>query len=188
MEFADPAWARRVSARGLAVVNRTGAGWVGAVQAVCISCACAAPADDYQRGLKAYREGDVASALHLLRTPAGAGHAAAQSLLAFILDRADFAVEALPLYRAAAAQGDADAHAGLANLYLLGRGIAKDEKRAGAHFSKAAELGHAASIEVMALAYRNGSFGLAPDAAQAAAWQARADAQRAAAAAAKPLP
>jgi TPR repeat protein len=104
---------------------------------------------------------------------AGAGHAASQALLGFILDRADFAAEAVPLYRAAAAQDDADAHAGLANLYLLGRGIAKDEKQALAHFSKAAELGNAAAIEVMALAYRNGSFGLAPDAVQAARWQAR---------------
>ena len=187
MEIADSTL-EAVCGGGPAVVSRTSMGWIGALHAVCISCACAAPADDHQRGLKAYREGDVATAIHLLRAPAGAGHAASQSLLAFILDNADFAAEALPLYRAAAAQGDADAHAGLANLYLLGRGISKDEKRALAHFSKAAELGHAASIEVMVLAWRNGSFGLAPDPAQAAAWQARADAQRAAAAAAKPRP
>ena len=148
----------------------------------------AAPTDEHARGLQAYHQGDVATAMHLLRAPANAGHAASQTLLAFILDRADFAAEALPLYRAAAQQGDAEAHAGLANLYLQGRGIAKDEKQALAHFSKAAELGHAASVAVLAQAWREGRMGLKPDAAEAARWQARAKALAAAASAPKSGP
>jgi TPR repeat protein len=186
-----------------------------AVQALWVACASAATDDEYRLGLQAYQRGDVASAMGLLRAPARAGHAGSQTLLAFILERADLADEAARLYTQAAAQGDADAHAALADLYLTGRGVAKDEKRALEHFSKAAQLGHAASIEVLASAhlkgtmglgsdprdnsaavgalrraadqghlvsvealaqaYRRGGFGLEADAAQAAAWQARAD-------------
>lgn len=139
-----------------------------------------APADDHQRGVQAYRRGDVVGAIAALRPPAQAGHAPAQTLLAFILDRADFSDEAARLYQAAAAQDDPEGHAGLANAYLTGRGIAKDEKRAWQHFSKAAELGHAASIEVVATAHAKGQFGLAVDAAKAQEWRQRAAARTAA--------
>lgn len=132
----------------------------------------AAPADDYKRGLLAYQRGDIAAAMATLRGAATAGHAPAQALLAFILDHANFSAEALALYRDAAAQDDADGHAGLANLYLAGRGVAKDEKLALAHFSKAAELGHANSIEALAGAYLNKQLGLDPDGRDAAAAQA----------------
>jgi TPR repeat protein len=126
----------------------------------------AAPADDHARGLAAYNRGDVVAAMSALRAPAKAGHAPSQVFLAFILDRADFVDEALALYRDAAAQDDPAGHAGLANAYLTGRGIAKDEKAALQHFSKAAERGHALSIEVVADAHLKGQFGLAgaPDA------------------------
>lgn len=134
-----------------------------AVQVVWIACAGAATEDEYRLGLQAYQRGDVVSAMSLLRAPARAGHAGSQTLLAFILERADFAEEAARLYAQGAAQGDAEAHAGLANLYLTGRGIAKDEKLALVHFSKAAELGHAAAIEVMASAHLKGQWGLATE-------------------------
>jgi TPR repeat protein len=91
-----------------------------------------------------------------LRAGAKAGHPPSMSMLAFILDRADFVDEAMVLYRDAAAHDDADGHAGLANLYLAGRGVAKDENAAFRHFSKAADLGHALAIEVVASAYLNG--------------------------------
>ncbi len=133
---------------------------VCAAQALWVACACAATDDEYRLGLQAYRRGDVASAMGLLRAPARAGHAGSQTLLAFILERADLADEAARLYAQAAAQGDADAHAALAGLYLTGRGIAKDEKLALAHFSKAAQLGHAASIDVLADAHLKGTMGL----------------------------
>ncbi|MFZ2650165.1 MAG: hypothetical protein WA210_08665, partial [Burkholderiaceae bacterium] len=98
--------------------------------------------------------------MRILRAPADAGHAAAQTLLAFILEQADFPDDAAGLYREAASRGDADAHAGLANLYLTGRGLAKDEKQALLHFSKAAELGHAMAIQVLAEAHLKGLMGL----------------------------
>lgn len=125
------------------------------------AAASAAPADDFKRGELAYAQGDVVGAMAALRPAAKAGHAPSQVLLAFILDRADFPEEAFGLYRDAAAQDDAEGHAGLAAAYLSGRGVAKDEKRALQHFSKAADLGHAKSIQLLAEAYGRGSLGLA---------------------------
>lgn len=132
----------------------------GLAQWLCAAAACAAPADDHARGLLAYQRGDVVGAMSALRPAAQAGHAPAQVLLAFILDRADFPDEAVGLYRQAAEHGDAEGHAGFANLLLTGRGIAKDEKQALEHFSKAADLGHALAIQVVADAHLKGQMGL----------------------------
>jgi TPR repeat protein len=120
----------------------------------------AAPADDFQRGQLAFHRGDVVGAMSALRPAAQAGHGPSQALLAFILDRADFPDDALALYRDAAAQGEVEGHAGLANAYLTGRGVAKDEKQAAVHFSKAADGGHARAIEAMADAWLKGQWGL----------------------------
>lgn len=130
------------------------AGVLGLAQAL------AAPADDYQRGLKAYQRGDVVTAMTALRPAANAGHAAAQALLGSIMDRSDFTADALKLWQQSAAQGDADALASLGNYYLVGRAVAKDEKLAQQHFSKAAAAGHAASIELVATAWVKGQMGL----------------------------
>lgn len=122
--------------------------------------AWAAPEDDHRRGLAAFHRGDVATAMAVLRAPARAGHAPSQSLLAFMLDRGDFVEEAAALYRQAAAQDEPEALYALANFHLTGRGVAKDEKQALALFSKAAELGHAASAQVIADARARGLMGL----------------------------
>ena len=165
------------------------AGVVTGLLAWCLGT-LAAPADDHQRGLQAYQRGDVVAAMAALRGAAKAGHAPSQALLGFILEGADFREEASQLYRDAAAQGDPDGHAGLAGLLTSGRGVAKDEKLALSHFSEAAELGHAASVEVMVRVFQNGLYGATADPAQAAAWRARAAALRrqAAAQAAKAPP
>lgn len=123
--------------------------------------ALATPEDDHLKGVQAYARGDVVGAMSALRAPAKAGHAPSQTFLAFILDRADYVEEAFALYRDAAAKDSPDGHAGLANAYLTGRGIAKDEKLALQHFSKAAELGHPLAIEAIANAHMKGQFGLA---------------------------
>jgi TPR repeat protein len=123
--------------------------------------AAAGPDDEFKRAELAYARGDVVAAMAALRAPARAGHAPSQTFLAFILDRADFVDEAFALYRDAAAQGHAEGHAGLALAYQTGRGVAKDEKQALAHFSKAADAGHAPSIEQLAQAHLRGDLGLA---------------------------
>jgi len=134
----------------------------------CHGFAQAAPADDHQRGLQAYQRGDVVGAMSALRAGAKAGHAPSQALLGFILDRADFSEEAAALYRSAADQGDAEGHAGLAHLHTTGRGVAKDEKLALQHFSKAADLGHVASMLALAEAYQKNQWGLDADGRDAA--------------------
>jgi TPR repeat protein len=135
-----------------------------------LPCA-AAPEDDFRRGQLSYNRGDVVGAMSALRPAADAGHAPSMALLAFILDRAGFDADALRWYRAASERGDAEGHAGLANFYLTGRAVAKDEKAAFGHFSKAADLGHALSIEVVAGAHLGGALGpaAAADGAQALA-------------------
>jgi TPR repeat protein len=145
--------------------------------AVALWPAAAAPVDDYQRGLQAYQRGDIVGAMGALRPAAQAGLADAQQLLAFILDRADFVDEAIRLYQSAAAQDHPQAIAALGNLAASGRGLAKDENAALRHFSKAAALGHASSIEIVADAYLNGRLGLGG---QRDTPQARAAVQRAA--------
>lgn len=137
--------------------------WLGVFFAalVAAAAACASPAHEHQRAVAAYGRGDVVAAMRTLRPLAQAGHGPSQRMLAFILDRSDAPEEAARLYRDAADQGDAEATAALGELLMVGRGIAKDEKLALAQFSKAAELGHRQSIEVMADAQLRGSLGTA---------------------------
>lgn len=136
-------------------------GWLGA--AFCLSLAClavpaaAAPEDDYRRGLSSYQGGDVVGAMNGLRAAADAGHAKAQGLLAFILDRSGSPDEAERYYKLAADQGDGDAEVGLAQIYL-GRG--GRDKDALALLTRAADHGHAVAIESVADAYLKQSLGL----------------------------
>lgn len=138
---------------------KRGGSWLCAALLLVAAAAWAGPQEDHQRGLLAYQRGDMAGAMQALRAPAQAGHVASLSLLGFILERADFSAEAARLWQQAAARGDADAHAGLANLYLTGRGLAKDEKAALRHFSEAAAQGHAAAAEALANAWLRGQLG-----------------------------
>lgn len=112
------------------------------------AAAFAAPEDDYASARKAYARGDVSGAMRTLKPNVAAGHGPSMALMAFMLERSDFVDEALALYRRAAELDVADAHVGLGNLYLAGRGVAKDENAALVHFSKAARLGdaHAAAL------------------------------------------
>lgn len=157
--------------RWLSVLTRVALALLLAAQ---IPDASAAPDDDHRRGLGAYHRGDVVAAMRALRPAAEAGHAPAQALLGFILEKSGDYEQAARLYARAAAQDDVEGHASLGHLLLAGQGIAKDEKRALVHFSKAAERGHAPSIMLLAEAYRRGSHGLSPAAPEATLWQQRA--------------
>lgn len=137
-------------------------GGAGGVLLLLATLAWGAPADEHQRGLGAYHRGDVVTAIAALRPAARAGHAPSQALLAFLLERADVVDEAAALYAAAAAQDDAEGLVGLAQLRLEGRGVAKDEKQALLHFSKAAALGHAGATEQVALAWLDSRWGADP--------------------------
>jgi TPR repeat protein len=124
------------------------------------SLAMAAPDDDYREGERAYRQGDVSRAITMLRKAADAGLAKAQSLLAEILDQAEFNDEALAYYRKAAEQGDVDGEVGLAGMYASGDGVKRDPQQALHWFTRAAEHGHVQAIKVVAGAYIFGELGL----------------------------
>ncbi|MBL8343237.1 MAG: sel1 repeat family protein [Rubrivivax sp.] len=177
--LALPAWLPRPGALLCAAHGLARAGL-----ALCVACSGAIaqpdPAESHRLGLAAFHRGDVVAAMRSLRPAAAAGHAPAQALLAFILEKSGDLEEAVGLYARAADQDDVDGHVGLAQLLLVGTGVAKDEKRALQHFSKAADRGHAGSVVWLAEAYRRGRHGLAPDAPEASLWQQRAAALKAA--------
>lgn len=122
----------------------------------------AAPADEHQLAVAAYNRGDLFAAMKALQSPAKAGYAPSQLLLGFILDSADLVEESVSLYRRAAEQDHPEGHARMANAYLVGRGVAKDEKAAWAHFSKAADGGHGLSIDLLSEAYLRDAPALQP--------------------------
>lgn len=130
----------------------------------------AGPADDYEKGYAAYRRDDLMSAMQHLRTAADQGHAPAQALLGYILDRAEENEAAFELYEKAALQGNADGMYGLGTLYLNGEGVEQSDEQTIAWFTRAAEAGHEVAIMALATAYLEGGLGLAPDRQKAIEW------------------
>lgn len=122
--------------------------------------AWASPEDDYRAGSKAFYGGDFVQAMALLRKPADAGHAPSQSLLGYILDKAELNDEAVVYYRKAAEQNDADGQFGLGSMYAAGEGVKRDLAEARKWITRAAEKGHAGAINVLAQAYINGALGI----------------------------
>jgi TPR repeat protein len=173
---------------------------------------------DFARAERLIREGDVATAMPLLRRLADAGYAPAQARLGDLLDKSEDNAAAVDYYRKAAAQGDADGAYGLASMYAAGEGVPADAGESLRWLRVAAEASHPQAVNMLAQAYlvgeptlkaqadyaaqavrwleraagngfipamdglarayRGGEFGLTPDAAQAQAWQSKADAAR----------
>lgn len=127
---------------------------------VLFSCSLfAAAEDDYQAGLKSYRNGDIVGAMAPLRQASLDGHAKAQALLAEILDRTDFDDDAIALYRKSAAQGDLDGMFGLGVMTVSGEGTKKDLPGGRAWILKAAESGHVQAVNAIAQGYLKGELG-----------------------------
>jgi len=115
--------------------------------------------EDYQAGVKSFRDGDVVGAMAPLRAASLAGHAKAQALLAEILDRTEFDEEAVALYRKSAAQGDPDGMFGLGVMIAAGEGTKKDLLLGREWILKAAENGLVMAVNVVAQAYLRGDLG-----------------------------
>lgn len=121
----------------------------------------AGPEEDYQAGLKSYRDGDVVGAMPTLRKAADADHPKAQVLFAEVLDRAEFDEDAVAYYRKAAVQGEPDGMVGLASMLAGGEGVKKkDPLEARDWIQKAGELGHEQAINLMAQAYMRAELGM----------------------------
>lgn len=144
----------------------------GALLSLPASGAEPAPPAALARATQALQRGDVVAAMTLLRPLVAAGDARAMSMLGFVLEQAGAVDEAARLYEQAAARDDAEGHLGLAQALAAGRGVAKDEKKAYLHFSKAAALGNAHAVELVAAAWLGRQWGLDAQADPAAARQA----------------
>ena len=110
----------------------------------------AVSAQDFQKGLAAFKVGDYATALKEWRHLAEQGHAKAQRMLGVMYDNGtrgvlqDYA-EAFNWYRLAAKQGNADSHNNLADMYSKGEildQVAEAALRAHMWFNIASANGH----------------------------------------------
>ena len=132
----------------------------------------AGPQEDYAAGRKAYLAGDVPGSMPMLKRAADAGHAPAQSLYGYILDRAEYNQEAAQYFGRAAEQGDADGQYGLAILHASGEGVARDPARARELLERAGTQGHVLATVALSQAFLAGTLGFKTDPADAAglAW------------------
>jgi uncharacterized protein len=135
--------------------------------------AVAGPEQDNEQAVKEFNRGDLVASMALWRKAANAGYAPAQVWLGDVLDKSEEDQEAVEWYRKAAAQGDVAGEFGLGQMYAKGEGVKKDLAEARAHILRAAEKNHLPAMMVMMGAYRVGSLGVIPDAAQADAWEAK---------------
>lgn len=85
--------------------------------------------------------------------------------------------EAVRLFRNAASEGDANAHASLAVMYANGRGVRADYGQAMRYYRRAAELGSSAGFLGTGMLYHYG-LGVARSVPEAAAWYLAAHAMR----------
>ncbi len=131
-----------------------------------------APQDDFQAGQQAYYKGDVVGAMPVLKRAADAGHAPAQSLYAYILDKAEYNEEAAQYYRRAADQGDPDGQFGLGALYAVGEGVQRDAAMARQWLERAGGQGHGNAIVALSQAFLSENLGYKRDPGDAAglAW------------------
>ncbi len=145
----------------------------------CAVLAHADPKQDTERAEASFRDGDLITAMALLRKAADQGYAPAQSRLADLLDAAEQDVEAVALYRRAAEQGDPAGEYGLSRMFASGEGTARDAQQALMWLRKAVGRGYAPAVEALARAHRAGALGLPRDPQEAARLEAQAKSLRA---------
>lgn len=128
-----------------------------------ISPLMADPAADYERGLKAFRQDDLIGAMNSLEAAAKTGHADAQVLLGYILDKAEDNKAAVQWYRRAAENGNAVGAYRLASMYAAGDGFPRDYEEALRWYRQSAAADYGPALEVLAGAYMEGRLGLPAD-------------------------
>ena len=136
--------------------------------------AAAGPLED---GQAAYRHGDYATAMRLLRPLADQGDASAQFGLGlmYVTGRGvpQDDAQGAAWYRKAAEQGDATAQLDLGSMYFKGQGVPQDYAQAVAWYRKAAQQGDAWAQNNLGMMYDEGR-GVPQDYAQAVVWYRRA--------------
>ena len=108
-------------------------------------------AQDYQKGVEAYKNGDYATALREWRPLAEQGDAGAQTNLGVMYGNGEGVTqdykEAVKWYRKSAEQGNADAQTNLGVMYDKGRGVLQDNVYAHMWWNIAASSGNATAIK-----------------------------------------
>lgn len=121
----------------------------------------------------AYKQGDYATALSLLRPLAEQGNAAAQNYLGLLYDRGhgvpQDSGQAMTWYRKAAEGGSAEAQYSLGAAHEFGFGAPRDEPQAASWYRKAAEQGFAEPQLSLGIMYDKGR-GVPRDVVQAYMW------------------
>ena len=125
--------------------------------------ALADPESDYSNGVKAYDADDLITAMGLFERAAQAGHAKAQYLLGYILDKAEDNAQAMSYYRQSADNGNGEAAYAVGTMYANADGVDRDYAQARDWFEKAAALGFLPALETLGLAYIGGELGLEKD-------------------------
>jgi TPR repeat protein len=104
---------------------------------------------DFQAGVKAYNQGDHATALKEWKPLAEGGHGDAQNNLGIMYDQGEAVAEdpatAVRWYRAAARRGLSDAQNNLGRMYELGRGVDQDMIQAHKWYNIAVATGNDAA-------------------------------------------
>ena len=132
-----------------------------------------AEAQDLATADSAYKRGDYATVLQLMRPMADAGNTRAQTYLGVLYDNGQGVpqddAQAVAWYRKAADQGDPRAQTNLGAAYETGRGVARDLGQAAEWYRKAAGQQHAAAEHILGKMYATGR-GVPQDYGQAAEW------------------
>jgi len=130
---------------------------------VSLGVTCNAGAGAVDDAYAAYKSGDYASALSLLRPLSKQGNAIAQFVLGLMYAEGQGVPkdneEATRLYRLAADQGNADAQYNLGLMYDNGQGVPQDDKEAAKWYRLAAEQDKAAAQYNLGLMYDHGHKG-----------------------------
>ncbi len=124
-------------------------------------------------GSAAYKRGDYATALRLLRPLAQAGDAQVQATLGVMYDNGTGVTqdyqEALKWYRLAAAQGNSEAQFALGEMYRMGQGVRQDYAEAVKWYRLAAAQGRTSAQVNLGGMYDKGT-GVTQDYQEAAKW------------------
>lgn len=136
---------------------------------------------DMALGEDALNQEDLPAAIKYFKRSAEQNHTPAQVALGEIMHSTLENEEAVGWFLMAAYQGDAAGAYDLGQMYVVGEGIEKSPAKALYWIKHAAEKNYLPAVEVMAVVYRQGDLGLAPDLEQAKIWEAKLPALRAAA-------
>lgn len=125
---------------------------------------------DGDRGIEAFRQGNLIESMQLLERSAKEGYTPAQVTLAYILDFSERNEEAFNWYRQAADSNDPAGIFGLGGMYAKGEGVERNAQKAGEMIRRAAEMAHLPAMRAYAYALENGALGFARDEATAVEW------------------